>query len=1018
MIRIHLIPVLCLLSLKPLMAQEVQFNTVLYDETKGLSSRKVRCMLQDSQGFMWFGTPDGLNRFDGYSFITLRKNQQDSNSLRGNFISCLDEDKNGNLWIGFYTGGISHYNQQRGKFTHYTLQNVGGHNFQGVEITALYADSQGKIWAGLRGEGMVYLDPETGESQGYSLVDIEGDVTTRAIRRAYNNLYKIYETPNGLFYLITHNGLYSFDRKTRQLQALHDPAARQNPMHEDVFISYATEGDVLWLGAWAGGLSSYNTQTGEWKHYTYDTNIQPTTNIVSGLHRSGQDTLWLTTHDRGFGYFHIPTASFRFINEKAGLPGGIYYGLMLDKEGTFWMNNDNGVVSAWKRVDQFVFEPVNVNRRDHSFYHSIYTVFENDRYRLAGTWWADGLQVYNKHTKQHKTLAVEMMKPGEQLQMIMDIQQDSRGNIWVVSRDYLYRFDTIQERLQKVLQPPIFSPEHPTNYLLQFTEDRNRNYWLATAGNGVFCYNPELTGFTHYKLQDSSLTTLRSVNAVAVDDRGRVWIGGKAALVMYEPEHNAFLEVPLSCNGITASLVLSLLSDNKGNMYAGTEVGLIRFNAKEDIPVPARLYTAEDGLHGDIVSNMNFDDAGNIWCITQTSLCVLYPGKNQIDYFGYRHGITQTGIGNTVSRLPGGYMALATDNGYYRFRPSVLEARQQWRTPVITSFRVYEKEYYFQKELNKNGFIRLEPDENSCSFEFSVLDYRDDGAYQYLYKLEGMDDEWIRAEGRRYAGYTNLPGGNYTFRVKATNRIGDTDVPELSIPIYVETIFYSTWWFRTAVLLLAGGALFGYYRKQIQHNSRIYQLQNKAGALEKEKALVMYESLKQQLNPHFLFNSLASLSSLIRIDQKLAVRFLDSLSKMYRYILRNRDHETVALKDELQFVQMYILLQQSRFEEALQININIDQSVDQYKIVPVTLQNLIENAIKHNIATTDTPLIIEMFIEGKYLVVRNNLQKKNFVETSNRQGLANFISFYKYLCNAPVCVAEDAGYFIVKIPLL
>jgi LytS/YehU family sensor histidine kinase len=198
----------------------------------------------------------------------------------------------------------------------------------------------------------------------------------------------------------------------------------------------------------------------------------------------------------------------------------------------------------------------------------------------------------------------------------------------------------------------------------------------------------------------------------------------------------------------------------------------------------------------------------------------------------------------------------------------------------------------------------------------------------------------------------------------------------------------------------------------------LYELNAKTQLLEKEKAMVMYEGLKQQLNPHFLFNSLSSLSGLIETDQQVAGNFLEQMSGIYRYILKNGDNETVSLKEETEFVQLYINLQQTRFKKGLIININVPDEFFHYKIAPVTLQNLIENAIKHNIIDAGSPLVIDIFIEEDYLVVRNNLQKKNMVETSNKKGLAQFINLYKYLSRKTVHVEESTKDFTVKIPLI
>lgn len=191
-----------------------------------------------------------------------------------------------------------------------------------------------------------------------------------------------------------------------------------------------------------------------------------------------------------------------------------------------------------------------------------------------------------------------------------------------------------------------------------------------------------------------------------------------------------------------------------------------------------------------------------------------------------------------------------------------------------------------------------------------------------------------------------------------------------------------------------------------------------AQLLEKEKTVVMYENLKQHLNPHFLFNSLTSLGSLIRINPKEAGEFLDTMSKVYRYILKNKDNETVPLGEELKFVALYIQLQKTRFGEGLKIDIDISEEFMHRRIAPVTLQNLVENAIKHNIADIEEPLVINLYTEDDYLVVKNRLNRKNYVETSNQQGLKSMVSLYRFLADRPMIIEDAGDTWSVKIPLI
>jgi two-component system, LytTR family, sensor kinase len=192
----------------------------------------------------------------------------------------------------------------------------------------------------------------------------------------------------------------------------------------------------------------------------------------------------------------------------------------------------------------------------------------------------------------------------------------------------------------------------------------------------------------------------------------------------------------------------------------------------------------------------------------------------------------------------------------------------------------------------------------------------------------------------------------------------------------------------------------------------------RAERLQREQTEVRYDALRNQLNPHFLFNALTSLNSLIFENQQLASDFLQQLSKVYRYTLQHKDKETVSLKTELDFINHYISLFKIRFQEAIVFNIDINEASIEKGIPPVTLQMLIENAVKHNIINTTTPLIISITSSEEYLIVENKVNKKSQVETSNKLGLENLKALYYYLSDKPFEVIETEKTFIVKIPLI
>jgi len=368
-------------------------------------------------------------------------------------------------------------------------------------------------------------------------------------------------------------------------------------------------------------------------------------------------------------------------------------------------------------------------------------------------------------------------------------------------------------------------------------------------------------------------------------------------------------------------------------------------------------------------------------------------------------------------KMPDGTFAYPTYNGVVLFRPEQIIPNAHDVSLLLTSFTIAGVNPHLETAIPELREVELSYDENFFSIEMTGLHFANPSKITYAYILEGFDPAWHYTKERR-VNYTNVPGGKYVFRFKASENPMSPDVREQTLVILIGTVFYKTWWFILIAGLLLALLIYGFIRWRLLEQNKIYELENKAQLLEKEKAMVMYENLKQHLNPHFLFNSLTSLKSLIRLDQKSAGEFLERMSKIYRYILKSRDHELVSLKDEVTFAQTYIDLQQARFEKGLQVNIAIDEAYDHYKIAPVTLQNLIENAIKHNLIDEDMPLVIDIYIEGDYLVVQNNLQKKEFVETSNKQGLVNMQSLYRYLDPRPFQIMEDTEHFTVKIPLI
>lgn len=995
-------------------AQSGNLRITTYTESDGLSSSIVRCVMQDSRGILWIGTPDGLNTYDGYSFNTLRKSSTNKNTVNGNFITKLVEDQVGDIWIGYLKDGISRYNAATGLFQHYALQDGNTLTSRAREITCLFVDRKNQVWIGVRNRGLYQLEKEGSYIQ-HNLLSASGE----KVPPAYNTVYDIIEDDQaGVYWLATHAGLYRFTAAEGKMSLIRNRPLQENTDNNELFNSIKKEDNVFWLGAWAGGVASYNLLKKEWKHFTYAPQA-PTNNIVSDIMLTpGSDSMLIATNDKGIGYFDKRKGVFHFIDNASSTISADFKSGFNDRAGNTWMASSKGLIKIWNQSRKFVFHELPVTYSTNNSLYSVSKVFESNDFIFYGTWYADGLRVKNKMTGKVSVFSVDILRSEENSMLIMDIMQDMKGDIWILTRDYLYLFDKKLEKLVKKQQPPLYKQTR-SNYFSSIAEGGDGSVWIASLRNGLFVFDKEKDEIIrHFSPGDSSsFISTHYISTLHCDDNNIMWIGGSNGFLGYARSDGNIQQVEVDIPGKSiVGKVNSLTCTRANEVWAGTDAGLLQFDAINKKPV--RLFTSEQGIISDIVNKVYTDKNEEVWCITETALCKLSPSRGTVSNYGLDEGLDQPSVGNNINTLHDGVMMIPAIRGYYLFYPDSLNVPQQPAPMVITSFMVKGTNRFYGEDLGKFEKVMLDPSENHFSFEFASIDFNRIGKQRYSYMLEGADNEWIDSYSR-YAAYANLSPGDYIFKVKAVGKSGQESGATVTLPIHVSGYIYNTTGFKIAIFLAVLGIMYLVYYIRLRSQRRLFLLKNKAGMLEKEKAVIMYNNLKQQLNPHFLFNSLTSLSSLIRIDPKTAGEFLEGLSKTYRYILNNREKDLVPLSNEIQFSEIYIKLQKTRFENALQVITDIREEHMKMKVAPVTIQNLLENAIKHNIVTEDEPLKIEVYTnEMDQLVVRNNLNIKHFVETSNKQGLKSLRSLYSYFSERQIEVQSTKEYFIVKVPLL
>jgi hypothetical protein len=296
--------------------------------------------------------------------------------------------------------------------------------------------------------------------------------------------------------------------------------------------------------------------------------------------------------------------------------------------------------------------------------------------------------------------------------------------------------------------------------------------------------------------------------------------------------------------------------------------------------------------------------------------------------------------------------------------------------------------------------------QNFFNFEWCGIYYPKPDALHFQYMLEGFDRDWNDTKERNVT-YPRLPAGDYTFRVKAL--LGTYPSEEITYHFVVKKPFWLTWWFLVFILTTLLSIIYIFIKTR---ENRL----NKKAELEQDKILAQYEAIKSQINPHFLFNTFNTLIDTIEENPKNAVKYVETLSDYFRVILEYRDQKTIAISAELKLVEDFIYILQQRFGENIQFSIDL-QGVEG-NIAPLTLQMLVENAVKHNIVSKAKPLQMSIAIQDNYIVVTNNLQPKRQPEASTHFGLQSIEKRYVLLSKRPIMIEKNDLYFIVKIPII
>jgi len=971
------------------------------DKKDGLYDGTIRAFAQDKFGYIWIGTISGLYRYNSCGITAFLPELRDSTSAPANMTTSMISDANGDMWIGT-TNGLYRFNYKTGKF--FIIKNS-----ENIYINNLKPGNSRYVLA-FTDRGLILIDTFKNVMNGLGKKDHSGllnrsvtdgiiykkklylaadtgiicfDILTSKVEKVitinsnyFGATFVTIDRSGILWCTSDHNpgSLYKVNISTGYVDVISIFEYTENEIHDQINHIFIDSKDRFWISTQQTGLILFNQIDHSFKKYQHDPlsfYSSISNNHTRKIFEDKEHNIWIGTEGHGVNYFNPDAPVFNlyvptFDGEK-NEPVWCRTAL-IDSEGSTWIGTLKGIeiFNLFTKEVKHLQNRIGQKKNLHS--NSIRSMIcDNNGDIWIGT--SSGINCYRKKSEK-----IEFFTDKDSLpySFYWSIIQDSHKRIWFGSRDGMFYKDTADPQIYTIASIPALRKYQGWGIRSLF-EDRKKNLWIGLNGNGLLFYNPKSDTAHWYKKNwnDPHCLTGNMITSITEDKDGFIWLSTNTGISKYDYSSNHF----------------------------------ISFNHR-------------NGLKSIKTSCLQVDDQNRLWIGTTSGLYILEPDRKTFSIYNTRNGLPDVEF-NDQSSFKWDFNAwlYPTLEGFISFNPNDFKPDTNHLNFYLSSFNVHGKPKQLNEAIEEIKKLELKSNENFFEIEMASVNYKNPDQVWYAYKLEGLHSDWIYSQDR-HVNFTNVRGGEYTFRFKASNDINNWNVPEKKIIISISTVFYKQPLFIIIVLVWAIMVAFYIVKLRFKKQAQILQLENKSKLLEKEMAIAQYETLKQQLNPHLLFNTISSINSFIKIDPAKANEYLERMSKIYRYILKSNHNESVLLDDELEFAKNYIKLQYIRFGQGLQISINVSEVARSRKIIPVTLQNLIENAIKHNIIDEATPLKVEIYDEGDYLVVKNNLQKKNLVETSNRQGLNNLILLYKFFSIKNILMEEENQYFTIKIPLL
>ena len=873
---------------------------------QGLSQSAVYSIYQDSQGFMWFGTEDGLNRYDGNRIKIYSHDPADFTSLSNNTIYAILEDSNGFLWFGTHGGGLCKYDRSRDQFTTYRSTPLDSTSLSTDYVFAIVEDPfhPGVLWVGTS-RGFNIYDPEI---DGFTTNMIDYEVSMDLIDYG---IYTLFLDHQQTLWIGTDYGLASLDLEHGSFHHyVYSPDQPEGLSRNVIYAVHEDMNNLLWV-ATGRGLNSFDRQSGTFGHYPSDPkNPESISNdLVYSIYTDYSGYTWFGTY-KGLNKYDPRTQRFSRIFTNPINVGSISSDYILslysDRSQVLWIGTSSGGVNLHdlkhRKFSHQKSDPGNPNSMSSNQVMAIY----KDSSNMVWIGTTDkGLDTYNPMTDQFTHFQHDPDNPYSLSDnSIAFLFEDTRGDLWVGSSGGLNKFSRSTGQFTRYVN----DPENPQTLsdnnafsMVQATEDV---YWIGTFGGGLNRYNARDNIFTTFEADPGNPNSLSDNNiyCLFLDQQGVLWIGTDNGMDKFDEssgEFHHFKHVLDDTRSLSNNAVYCILEDEGGDLWIGTGGGgLNKYDRKTGL---FTSFTKRDGLPNDVVYAIVAGQDGAFWLSTNLGLSRFDLKTESFTNYTVHDGLQSNEFnGGAFFGADDGEIFFGGLNGYNSFYPSDVVDNPHTPEIVITDLQILNESVIpgegspLSESIITAKQIDLNYNDDVISFEFSALEYTASDKNQYAFKMEGFDSDWNYSGKRRFVTYTNLDPGTYTFRVKGSNNDGQWNEVGTSIEVIIHPPFWQTIWFRLSGFIIFLATIVGIVKL------RIAAIESRRNVLE---ALVLERTEELEVKKEELEKSLHEISSINThlqheiSERRLTEKELKNSERKYRDLFEKSDDAVLIISN-------------------------------------------------------------------------------------------------------------------------